>query len=402
MSETKSISPWEEYSGHLKSLGYSPSTRAAYERAVAHFQNWLTFEKRSDISPETVRSFLENHLPQCRCLTHTLRCFIVVRGALNQLLLMVGLCRYHLAVDPDQAIPEISAIINDFDEYMRAVCGLSENTRWYRRRFARELMVTIFGKTTLDFASVTPAAITRFITERASSYKTGSVQVFTTSIRGFLKFLQFKGYTPASLIASVPQVPNWSLTRLPKSLDPNQLSQFLAAFERSSSIGKRDYAMARCFCDLGLRCGEVTSLGLDDFKWRDGLVKIHRAKSRETAFLPLPDKTGEALVDYLVNGRPETQSRAVFVYHRAPVGKCVQNTTVCQSMVRGFARAGLAVASTRILRHTVASRMLQGGASLKEIADLLGHQSIDTTMIYTKLNLSNLAEVALPWPGRRS
>jgi len=117
--------------------------------------------------------------------------------------------------------------------------------------------------------------------------------------------------------------------------------------------------------------------------------------------LPLPQITGAALVDYLGHGRPATSSRSVFVLHRAPRGQAATNTTVRGAIRRAFERAGLPWSGTHILRHTAATRMVQGGASLKEVADVLGHRSIDTTLIYTKVDLPQLSRVALPWPGRR-
>lgn len=117
--------------------------------------------------------------------------------------------------------------------------------------------------------------------------------------------------------------------------------------------------------------------------------------------MPLPQLTGGALADYLRHGRPVIPTRAVFVLHRAPVGQAATNTTVRGAIRRAFVRAGLPWSGTHILRHTAAARMVQGGVPLKEVADVLGHRNIDTTLIYTKVNLSQLARVALPWPRRQ-
>jgi integrase len=160
--------------------------------------------------------------------------------------------------------------------------------------------------------------------------------------------------------------------------------------------------MARCFFDLGLRCCEVATMTLDAIDWHTGAVRLPRTKTHHEEVLPIPESLGRALVDYLRKGRPATESRAVFVYHRAPRGRTVQGTTVRGAIRRAFARAGLPWTGTHIFRHTMATRMLQNGTSLKEIADVLRHRSLDTTQIYTKVDLGQLSRVAMPWPRRSS
>jgi len=185
-------------------------------------------------------------------------------------------------------------------------------------------------------------------------------------------------------------------------LSEDELDRFWNAFDCSTPIGKRDYAMARCLTDLALRCHEVSALRLDSIDWRTGAVRLERGKSRRIDMLPLPQIVGQTLVDYLQRGRPVSSSSAIFVYHRAPRGEEIRKTAVRGAIRRAFGRAGLNYNGTHILRHTAATLMLQGGASIKAIADVLGHRSIDTTLIYTKVDLPHLSQVALPWPGRSS
>ncbi len=160
--------------------------------------------------------------------------------------------------------------------------------------------------------------------------------------------------------------------------------------------------MARCLSDMGLRCHEVAFMKIHDIDWRSGTLHLHHNKSRRQDQLPLPDVTGHAIVDYLRHGRPSTPSRSIFVFHRAPAGRGVAGTTVRGAIRRAFSHANLPWTGTHILRHTAATRMVQGGATLKEVADVLRHHCFDTTQIYTKVNLPELRLVAMPWPGRQS
>ena len=156
---------------------------------------------------------------------------------------------------------------------------------------------------------------------------------------------------------------------------------------------------------LGLRVGEVAGLKLEDIDWREGTIRVVKTKARKMRILPLPKDVGEALVDYLINARPQTNERYVFIHRRSRRGTnymfATSRDAIRTDINRAFKRGGIGTHAkgSRILRHTAATNLIQGGATLKEIADILGHSSIDTTAIYTKVDLPTLREVALPWPG---
>jgi site-specific recombinase XerD len=155
---------------------------------------------------------------------------------------------------------------------------------------------------------------------------------------------------------------------------------------------------------MGLRAGEVAAIRIDDLNWQQGTLRIGSGKSRRADVLPLPVLTGRAIVQYLRRGRPESSNRTLFVRHRAPFDAPVTSAIVRCTVRLAFSRSGQAerYTGTHLLRHTAASQMLCAGATLKEIADVLRHRSLDTTTIYTKVDLPRLTAVAAPWPGRLS
>jgi site-specific recombinase XerD len=139
----------------------------------------------------------------------------------------------------------------------------------------------------------------------------------------------------------------------------------------------------------------------DGFPHRTGAVlHIRQTKSRRERCLPLTDRVGRALSEYLQDGRPRSIAREVFLRHAFPVGMPLKAETVRGAMREAYLRAGLgsSCAGTHILRRTFATRLHQHGVTLKSIADLLGHQCPDTTTAYTRINLKELRRVALPWP----
>ena len=296
----------------------------------------------------------------------------------------------------------IERTLFQFDKYLHDVCGLTESTRLSRRRQVRIFLVELFGSKPINPLKITPDILLKFITIKATKLKPSSVGVLLSSLRSYLRFLQFNGESNIALMAAVPRPPNWSLASLPPSLSDTDMEKFWTTFNNSTPIGKRDYAIARCLADLGMRCHEVASMQIRDVDWHNGIIHLRHNKSRQEELLPLLDITGRAVVDYLRNGRPATSSESIFVFHRAPSGKGVAGTTVRGAVRRAFFRAALPWTGTHILRHTAARRMVKGGATLKEVADVLRHGCIDTTQIYTKVNLPELKHVAMPWPGRQS
>jgi integrase len=223
-------------------------------------------------------------------------------------------------------------------------------------------------------------------------------------LRTYLRFRAFEGDRTEALIAAVPRIPLWRLASLPKGLTDQEIKQFLAAFDHATVTGRRNYAMARCLVDLGLRVGEVARLRLEDFDWRQGTLQIVGAKGGRTDILPLPVETGRTIVQYLRNARPKRTGGALFLRHMAPLDRPLTTEIVRWAMRCAYARAGLSKpwSGPHVLRHSFACRSLDAGASLKEIADVLRHRSLNTTTIYTKVDLKRLTAVALPWPGRMS
>jgi integrase/recombinase XerD len=210
------------------------------------------------------------------------------------------------------------------------------------------------------------------------------------AVRGYIQFRATLGDPVQRLALAIPTVANRRLSTLPRVLSEGDIQRLLRSFDQSTPYGKRDYAMARCFIDLGLRAHEVVRLHSEDIDWRNGTIRLVANKSRRTDVLPLPTETGRAIAAYLKTERPATTNRAVFVRHIAPYDEPIGRDAVRRVIIAAFRRCG----------WSTASRLLAAGTPLKEIADILRHRRLDTTAIYTKVDANRLATVALPWPGR--
>jgi integrase len=287
-----------------------------------------------------------------------------------------------------------------FDDHMKDVRGLAPKTRRMALHPVRLLLLNQFGERSVVFSAIKPDDVRRFIAACQVRYGTpASAGALASALRGYFRFRATCGDQVHGLIGVVSYPANWQLASLPKALSPAEVERLLGSLGHGGPSARRAEAIVRCALDLGLRSSEVAKLGLDDIDWRAGTVTLRRTKSRREDVLPLPEATGRAIADYLKFGRPKTTNRSVFVRHVAPRDQPIGPDLVRKVIRQAYARAGLPYTKAHLLRHTMASRLLEGGSSLKEVADVLRHRSLNTTLIYAKLDSNNLAAVALPWPG---
>jgi integrase len=396
---------YQAYSTYLIGRGYSSWSVRKYLCSVAHFAHWLRKLRveLSQIDEALIRRFLDEHLPRCDCPLRTPRCRNHVGPALKHLLIVL---RQRADIPPraDSTPRLIHEELKEFDAHLDQICGLAASTRTLRKRIVRIFLSERFGASRIDMAQVKPEHIHRFVVSHLEGCKPSTGKVLGIALRSYLRFRGMHGDHVGCLTAAIPQIAQWRFASLPATLSEAELKRFLNAFDRQSAIGRRDYAMARCMVDLGLRAGEVASLQLEDLNWRDGTLRLSAGKARRTDVLPLPTQTGRAIAQYLTDGRPVSDSRAVFLRHIAPLTNPIGSSVVRNTVRAAHARCGSDPRwrGTHVLRHSVGSRLIQAGVPMKEIADILRHRCLDTTAIYTTIDISSLARVALPWPGSAS
>jgi site-specific recombinase XerD len=223
--------------------------------------------------------------------------------------------------------------------------------------------------------------------------------VTVPALRVFLRWIHQRGTTARSLAGCVPAVAASRLATVPKSLPGEQVESLLQRCDRSTLIGRRDYAILLLLARLGLRAGDVVAMELDDLDWEGGELLV-RGKGGRQDRLPLPRKVGAAVAAYLRHGRPRCSTRRVFVRARAPHRGFCSSVAVSNIVQRGLERAGIEPPrkGAHTLRHALACTMLRRGASLAEIGQILRHRSPDTTAIYAKVDIAALRRLALAWP----
>jgi len=291
------------------------------------------------------------------------------------------------------------AVLAAFDEYLRRVRGVCSGTRRNYARQVGEFLMAVFDDRAVEFAAVRAPEVAAFVGGLTGRYQPRTVEHAATALRVFFRFLRAQGWCEDRLADAVPMVPHRP-SGLVRHVAPRVLEQLLASLESTSPRDLRDRAIILTIARLGLRPGEVAQLLLEDIDWRNAAIRVRARKTGHGALLPLTSEVGAALADYLQHGRPEVDAREVFVLHWLRVGAPISTSIVGRAVQRAIDNAGID-APTRggnLLRHSLATELLAGGASLPQIADILGHSCLATTRIYAAVDVGRLREIPLPWP----
>jgi site-specific recombinase XerD len=390
----------DAFERYLGERDYASETTATYLGCLAHVGRWMDQCRlqAERLDEDKTTAFLDDHLPRCDCAAPVARTRPDLRAALGHLLVVLRAN----AVIPERmpgTLP-VDEELRRFDEQMDHVQGLAPQTCTQYLRTVRRLLLEQFGERAVDLSAITPDDVRRFVARQSELYSTpSSAATVISALRGYFRFRGTRGDRVHALIGVLPYPANWQLASLPKALSDVEVQRLVGSLGWEGPSARRADAMVRCALDLGLRGGEIATLALDDIDWRAGTITLRRTKGRREDTLPLPESTGRAIVEYLTRERPPSASRAVFVRRIAPCDHPLGPDCVRKTIRQAYARAGLPYTRAHLLRHTMASRLLASGSSLKEVADMLRHRSLNTTLIYAKLDSRNLTAVALPWPG---
>jgi site-specific recombinase XerD len=247
-----------------------------------------------------------------------------------------------------------------------------------------------------DLQSLTAVHIRDFVSS-LEGYRPGSLAVHASTLRSFLTYLHFKGTLIQDLSYAVerPRLYRWS--QPPEVLNSETIERLLRSIDRTTAMGKRDYAILLLAARYGLRASDIRKLRFENIVWRDDRIILLQSKTQRPLELPLRVDVAAALVDYIRHGRPTCTAREIFVRHLPPIGPFTHD--IAAAFKRALKSAHIDLVhhcGLQLLRHSLATQMLADGVALDTISDVLGHCSVETTRRYTQVDLTRLRDVAMP------
>lgn len=297
-----------------------------------------------------------------------------------------------------------AAVVARFQAWLRAADRSVSTVRSYGTLAAE---FAGFAGTRGGLAGCGAGTVGAFVATLAG-YQAKTVEQKLCALRSFLRFAAGTGLAGAATAESVPAVPSRRQARVPSVWDRGDVARILDAVDRGNPCGKRDYAIILLVTRLGLRGIDVKRLEFADFDWPGNRLSVAQSKTGNRVWLPLLKDVGWAVIDYVRNGRPASGCPQVFLRHTAPAGPFSDQDHLHQILVKYARAAHVPVSDKRrhgmhSLRHTLATRLMEDGTPVEQIADILGHQSTASTGVYLKSSLGLLSRCALDpdEPGRQ-
>ena len=293
--------------------------------------------------------------------------------------------------------PHFISVSSRFKQHCAEKDYSKVTTDHYVKQSAR-FMDYLFSQKVYNFKEINLALINDYIKTLAGyTYKT--VEQNICSLRTFFRFLLETGEVQTDFASKTPMVQARKQTRIPSVWTEDELKKLIAAIDRGSPKGKRDYAIILLACCLGIRCTDIKNLKMENFRWEEKKLVFIQSKTRETLSLPLTPEVGWAVIDYLKYGRPKIDSPYLFVKHMAPFGPFSEANHLNQLIKKYMELAHLPTLKKRrgmhSLRHTMASMLLENDTPLAIISDILGHVNTDSTAVYLKIDIKKLKACSL-------
>lgn len=251
-----------------------------------------------------------------------------------------------------------------------------------------------------SIGAVTLTHILTFLMKIDRQYRT--VQHHTIqSLRGFFSHLYAQGVIGVDLASRLPRDKFHRQPELPSVYTEKEINKMIAAIDRSTKVGKRNYAIVLLAARLGLRSSDIAGMKFTDIDWDNCVIRLNQFKTGKLLELPLSTEIGEAIIDYLKYGRAESTLPEIFLLARTPF------TAIADNAIGGIVRscyisAGVDTnnrkSGSHTLRHSLAGILLSKGTALPVITEVLGHENSASTRYYLRIDLASMAKCALEVP----
>ena len=390
--------------GEIDRLGYSKTARNRYRTTWKHL---IEFSRRKELGDEFSADLATRFLEERRVRDEQAdepgngwrRHIAFEVKVLADFAENGRIERVFTEVPPIHLVPLMQKTLRDYEQYGKDRLCLRPSTLHGRTRDLTIFLDFLHSRKARTLDQIQAADLSEFVSCR-DHLQPKTVARIVSDMRSFLRFLTMRGILQKDLGAELPKIRVPSDAMIPSVWDQELLVRLLGVVDRSSAKGKRDYVILLLACRLGLRAGDIRTLKLDNLRWAESTIEITQAKTGTPLTLPLTNEVGEALIDYLKSGRPQTTHREVFLKVNPPFDPFRENNNLHHIVTYWCRMAGITFRHPQkrglhSLRHTLATRLLEKSTPLPTIAEILGHTSLESTRIYAKADVEALRGVAL-------
>jgi len=389
--------------GEIKRLGYSRRSRGRYRATWEHLIEFCGRNGLGDqFSGELAVRFLEEY--RITGDEHDMsgegwRRHIVWGGKVLADFAESGrMDRGQTEVEAIHLVPAMQNTLRDYEGYCKDRLHLRPSTIDRRTTELTIFLDFLHSRKARALDAIQALDLSEFVSWR-DHLQPKTVERIVSDVRSFLRFLTMRGIVEKDLSVELPKIRIPRDARIPSVWEQELVVRLLEAVDRSSPKGKRDYAIFLLACRLGMRVGDIRTLKLEQIHWEDSTMEVTQSKTGLPLRLPLTSEVGEALIDYLKSGRPQSAHREIFLKANPPfdpfAGNNLHHVVKYWRLLAGIRFRTPQKRGFHSLRHTLATRLLQNGTPLTTIAEILGHTSLESTRIYAKADVETLRSVAL-------
>ena len=371
-----------DYLHWMQPAGYSPRTRQNHQ---AQLNRFVLFVKNRRISWEII--FTTKNRERFKKITG--KRFVPAINGLSRYLFSQGKIAQPLA--PKAQPIDLPKIYEDYLSYQQTH---RQASRRQIRRIKRVLAPfdDYLQTRQIALSSLTIEQVDDFLTVFLAPFSPATANAYRSMIRQFLGYLYREHrIIKRDLSLLIVGAHLFSQAKPPNFLRPHEVQKVFAGLELTTAVDIRTYAMVHIAYMLGLRPQEICSLTLDDISFSRATLKVKDRKTKNSIKLPLPEDVIKAIAAYLIGVRPQSQYRTLFLALNAPYGPL--SAGVVGYHVSKCLRRVCPPSSAYWLRHTYAQNLLEAGASIYQIKEMLGHDSIESTKKYLHIHITLMRKV---------
>lgn len=390
----------EEIIQIMKVMGFSERTISSYKSVLYSFD--LYYQSKNYLIEDAVISYLvEHNVNTSESLSKTQSHMV---RSLNVFLdyCFNGYFRHsgkygNYVLKRNNIAPDYQKYLNIFIDHRITEFDISESTQKKYRKNLKEFCEFVYAKEANieNFKEDIFDAYIKHVSKNSNTALYGKM----TDLRIFLKYLYENQISKKDFSSLVPSTNRSRPVHLPSYLSENEKNIVISSIERESKIGKRNYAIILIASQLGLRSSDIANIMFENFDWESNTIALVMKKTGKPITLPITSAIGNAVIDYIKNGRPISSEPYIFLTHTAPY-RILDSSSLATMVKQQLVKSGISIKNNttcgmHIFRHTLASTLLHKGVELSTISEILGHSNTKTTMIYTHIDIESLRRCAL-------
>lgn len=294
----------------------------------------------------------------------------------------------------------VGATMESYINYKKAVHQICNITSNNYRFYLYDLLIYLNNHHLTATNQITPADILSYVnTIRFKNLATKHAVLII--IKGYLRHLHHHGLTQTNLSMVIPKDNYKSQAQLPSTFSREEIKILLKSIDRGNPRGRRDYAILLLATRLGLRASDLAGLKFEHILWEQHKIIFQQMKTKRSIILPLLPEVGNAIIDYLQNGRPHSEDSHCFLQLISPY-RPIDRNSIGNIVNYHLRMSGINCKErkhgTHALRHSLAGNLLNNKTPIPVISEVLGHASSETTMYYLRIDLPSLKQCSLEVP----